>query len=80
MKPIRVFYSELSRRFYATRSYRDEKNGLVTVTGDKSDVTDDIARLIERHGITFKERPRLLPCDTENPYIQAKIGRGTEGG
>lgn len=55
-KPIRVFFSELSRRFYATRAYRIDDNGMVTVTGEKFDVTDDIAALIERHGVTFKVR------------------------
>lgn len=55
-KPIRVFYSELSRRFYASRAYREERPGLVTITGEKFDVTNDIARLIEEHGITFVPR------------------------
>lgn len=55
-KPIRVFFSELSRRFYATRAYRIDDNGLVTVTGEKFDVTNDIAELIERHGVTFTKR------------------------
>lgn len=52
-KPIRVFYSELSRRFYATAAYTIDGKGLVTVTGNQYDVTNDIASLIERHGITF---------------------------
>ncbi len=56
-KPIKVFFSELSRRFYATRAYRIDDKGLVTVTGEKFDVTNDIAELIERHGVTFKMRP-----------------------
>ena len=55
-KPIRVFFSPLSRRFYATRAYREEKNGLITVTGEKFDVTNDIAGLIEQHDVTFKIR------------------------
>lgn len=52
-KPIRVFYSVLSRRFYATRAYREVKPGVVEVTGEKFDVTNDIAGIIEREGITF---------------------------
>lgn len=55
MKPIRVFYNLLSKRFYATRAYKQNENGTVTVTGDKFDVTDDIAGIITREGITFTE-------------------------
>lgn len=55
-KPIRIFFSELSCRFYATRAYRDEGNGNVTVTGEKFDVTNEIAGLIEQHNVTFKVR------------------------
>lgn len=53
-KPIRVFYSVLSQRFYATCAYHIEPNGCVTVTGEQFDVTNDIGGAIERHGITFK--------------------------
>jgi len=56
-KPIRVFYSVLSQRFYATRAYRGDANGNVTVTGEKFDVTNDIAGLIEQHGVTFQAAP-----------------------
>lgn len=52
-KPIRVFYSILSERFYATRAYREVRPGVVEVTGEKFDVTNDIAGIIEREGITF---------------------------
>lgn len=55
-KPIRVFYSELSQRFYASRSYRDEGGGNVTITGEKFDVTNDIAGLIAQHDITFQPK------------------------
>lgn len=55
-KPIRVFYSPLSERFYASQYYRDEGNGLVTITGAKYDVTDELGALIETHGVTFKRR------------------------
>jgi len=62
-KPIRVFYSKLSNRFYATKAYRVEKTGMVSVTGEKFDVTNDIAGLIAEHGITF------LPKDAAPPVI-----------
>jgi hypothetical protein len=52
-KPIRVFYSVLSQRFYATRAYRQVKPGVVEVTGEKFDVTNDIAGIIQREGVTF---------------------------
>jgi hypothetical protein len=52
-KPIRVFYSVLTQRFYATRAYREIKPGVVEVTGEKFDVTNDIAGIIEREGVTF---------------------------
>lgn len=55
-KPIRVFFSGLSRRFYATRAYTIDDKGLVTVTGEKFDVTNDIASLIEKHNVTFVPR------------------------
>jgi hypothetical protein len=58
-KPIRVFFSPLSRRFYATRAYREEENGLIIVTGEKFDVTNDIAGLIEQHNVTFKIREEV---------------------
>ena len=56
-KPIRIFYSELSKRFYATQRYRIDDKGLVTVTGEKFDVTNEIAALIEQYNIKFERRP-----------------------
>ena len=54
-KPIRVFFSLLSHRFYATRAYtEDSETGMITVTGEKFDVTDDIAGLIQRYNLEFK--------------------------
>jgi len=53
-KPIRVFYSPLSQRFYASRAWKEVKPGVVEVTGEKFDVSDDIAELVISHGITFK--------------------------
>jgi len=61
-KPIRVFYSTLSQRFYATKAWREcpPPNGAryIEVTGEQFDVTDDIAGLIEQHNIAFKRRLR----------------------
>lgn len=56
-KPIRVFYSELTGRFYATRSYKETAPGSVMVTGEKFDVTNDIAAAIVERGITFSPQP-----------------------
>jgi hypothetical protein len=60
-KPIRVFFSELSHRFYATRAWQERtRNGkrYVVVTGEKFDVTNDIADLIATHGISFREKKK----------------------
>lgn len=61
-KPIRVFYSEFSCRFYATRAYRecvskDGKRRYIEVTGEQFDVTDDIAGIIKQHDIEFTPLP-----------------------
>lgn len=54
-KPIRVFYSILSERFYATDSYREDEGGrVIVITGRKFDVTNDIGAAIERENITFE--------------------------
>jgi hypothetical protein len=53
MKSIRVFWSPLSQRFYATRAYKQVKPGVVLITGDKFDVTDDIAKQIIENKIEF---------------------------
>ena len=58
MKPIRVFYSELDGQFYASAQYRtrvspDGTSELVTITGQKFNVTQDIARLVVEHQIEF---------------------------
>jgi hypothetical protein len=52
-KPIRIFWSPLSRRFYASRAYKQIKPGVVEITGEQFDVTQDIAHLILKHGIVF---------------------------
>lgn len=53
-KPIRIFYSDLARRFYAARAYKDIGGGVTVITGEKFDVTDEIAALIKHYRITFK--------------------------
>jgi hypothetical protein len=54
-KPIRVFWSPLSQRFYASRAYKEDPRGFVTITGEKFDVTADIAYAILKQDITFTE-------------------------
>ena len=56
-KPIKIFFSELGNRFYASDRWKEEGNGVVIITGKKYDVTDDIARLIKHYGISFKPKP-----------------------
>ena len=56
-KPIRVAYSPLSGKFYAFSAYRskvtEDGREILTVTGDKYDVTQDIARAIAENEIEF---------------------------
>jgi hypothetical protein len=66
-KPIRIFFSELTRRFYASRAYREEGDGLVIITDEKFDVTNEIASLIDRHNVTFKARPDKAMDDEAAP-------------
>ena len=56
MKRIRVFWSPLSRKFYASRAYKEIKPGIVEITGEKFDVTQDIAAAIVENNVTFTER------------------------
>lgn len=56
-RPIRVFWSPLSQRFYASHSYKEDPRGFVTITGEQFDVTNDIAQLIMKHEITFTPKP-----------------------
>lgn len=52
-KPIRVFYSQMSGRFFATAHYKETVKDDVSqfvVTGKKYDVTDDIAFIAEEYG------------------------------
>lgn len=59
MKPIIVLWSELGQRFYATRAYK-QKGEILEITGEKFDVTDQIAAAIEKHEITFKKKQKVL--------------------
>lgn len=52
-KPIKVFYSELSGRFYASNQYRQDTRGFYVITGQKDDVTDDIGRAVTHYEIAF---------------------------
>lgn len=58
-KPIRVFYSPLTGRFYASRVYKEYMDGSVVIMdNNKSDVTNDIAAAVVKYGLTFaKETP-----------------------
>ena len=60
VRPIRVFYSVLSLRFYATRAWKEVRPGLVVCTGERFDVTDDIAAMVLEHNIEFKRRPEKV--------------------
>jgi hypothetical protein len=55
-KPIHVFWSPLSERFYASRAYKEIKPGVHEITGQKFDVTDDIAQLVLKHDIVFTRK------------------------
>lgn len=52
-KPIHVFWSALTQRFYASRAYKEIKPGIWEITGQKFDVTDDIASLVLKNDIVF---------------------------
>ena len=55
-KPIRIFWSGLSRRFYASRAYKQVEPGIIEITGEKFDVTDQIADLIVKNYLVFTPR------------------------
>lgn len=54
-KPIKIFYSELSGRLYASQHYKITPTAVV-ITGEKSDVTNDIGAIIHRHNLEFTEK------------------------
>lgn len=53
-KPIKIFYSELSGRFYATDRYEIDGN-ICIIKGKKYDVTNDIGAAIKKHRIEFRK-------------------------
>lgn len=59
-KPIRIFWSPMSERFYASRAYKELRPGVVEITGQKFDVTSDIAALVVKNDIEFwdSEEPK----------------------
>ncbi len=66
-KPIKIFYSEMTGRLYASTQYRERKNdeGITIgfeVTGDKTDVTNDIGQIVNKYGLIFTANPQ-----TEKP-------------
>ena len=52
-KPIRIFYSPLSKRLYASRAYKEMAPGVMVVTGEKFDVSDEIGAIITKHELVF---------------------------
>jgi len=67
-KPIKVFYSPLSCRFYASQNYRFDEHSAI-ITGAKYDVTDDIAAAIFKHDIEFT---RITPEEDGSTHIETK--------
>jgi len=63
-KPIKVFWSPLGQRFYASRAYKQfpsrmgDNKVLFQITGEKFDVTDDIADAIIKNKIEFTKAPK----------------------
>lgn len=68
IKPIKVFYSPLSCRFYASQHYQFDAHS-VLITGKKYDVTDDIAAAIFEHNIEFT---RITPEADGSTRIESK--------
>jgi hypothetical protein len=66
-KPIRVFWSPLSRRLYATRVYREVKPGVMACTGERFDVTNDIAAIMEQERIEFRRSEPDPPLAAPTP-------------
>lgn len=68
-KPIRIFWSGLSQRFYASRAYKQLGPGIVEITGEKFDVTDDIAAIVLQYQVKFKplQSPARASESTPSP-------------
>jgi len=67
-RPIKVFYSPLSCRFYASQHYKFDAHSVV-ITGAKYDVTDDIGHAVFEHDIEFT---RVTPEADESTHIETK--------
>lgn len=79
-KPIRVFWSPLSQRFYASRAYKEDPRGFVTITGEQFDVTDDIANLILKNDITFaRQSAEETLIEIEIPVMGTVENADSEG-
>lgn len=52
-KPIKVLWSEIGQKWYATQYYKIDGNK-ITITGEKYDVTQDIASQTVENKITYK--------------------------
>ena len=52
--PIRVYWSERSQRFYASQHYKIDHKGFATITGERFDVTNDIAAATIKHKVIFR--------------------------
>lgn len=52
-KPIKVFYSELSGRFYASQYYKRKNDSTMLITGEKFDVTNDIGAAVKKYDLEF---------------------------
>ena len=59
-KSLHIFYSGITDRYYATRSYRLDGNGIVTITGQKDDVTDEIEAIIRERLRQHRHRGALV--------------------
>lgn len=66
--PIRVFWSELSQRFYASAHYRNVRPGVVEITGEKFDVTQDIAEAVVTRDIKFEQKPEEYSESAETGF------------
>lgn len=66
-KPIRIFDTQLTDQpeFYASNQYRI-KDGRVILTGEKTDVTQDILRLVVKYELSHKTMIRRTVEDEES--------------
>ena len=71
-KPIRIFYSTMTNRFYASSHYKIgqtlvDGRSQVVITGEKFDVTNQIGSLVEEHEIEFSRAPAPPANPTGEP-------------